>query len=152
MKLQSSHILKQVIITVIMVAVTQGVVLGHCQVPCGIYDDYARVQAMLEDVTTIEKATKSIQSLAGKTDAQSQNQMVRWVTTKEMHADKLIDTISNYFLTQRVKPSQTDYVERLKIHQAVILLSMKVKQNVDLDIVAELKRAVEALAPYYHKH
>ena len=29
---------------------------AHCQIPCGIYDDHARVHAMLEDVTTIEKS------------------------------------------------------------------------------------------------
>ena len=26
---------------------------AHCQIPCGIYDDHARVQAMLEDAATI---------------------------------------------------------------------------------------------------
>ena len=29
---------------------------AHCQVPCGIYDDSARVQSMLEDAATITKA------------------------------------------------------------------------------------------------
>lgn len=29
---------------------------AHCQVPCGIYDDHARVAAMLEDAATVEKS------------------------------------------------------------------------------------------------
>ncbi|MFT5234211.1 MAG: nickel superoxide dismutase [Candidatus Krumholzibacteriia bacterium] len=28
---------------------------AHCQIPCGIYNDHARVQQMLEDVATVEK-------------------------------------------------------------------------------------------------
>ena len=29
---------------------------AHCQVPCGIYDDAARIARMYEDAATIEKA------------------------------------------------------------------------------------------------
>ena len=29
---------------------------AHCQVPCGIYDDHARVEAMAEDAATVIKA------------------------------------------------------------------------------------------------
>jgi nickel superoxide dismutase len=47
-----------------------------------------------------------IAELAGKSDAQSQNQLVRWVMNKENHAQKIISTISDYFLTQRVKLTQ----------------------------------------------
>ena len=55
---------------------------AHCQVPCGIYDDSARVKSMLEDAATIAKATKMMAELSGKTDAQSQNQLTRWVLNK----------------------------------------------------------------------
>jgi nickel superoxide dismutase len=127
---------------------------AHCQVPCGIYDDHARVKAMLEDAATVEKAVKLIGELAGKTDPQSQNQLVRWVVNKEQHAQNIIATISDYFLTQRVKASQSDYVERLKTHHAVIVAAMKAKQNADAAHVATLKSGIEALLPYYpeHKH
>lgn len=129
---------------------------AHCQVPCGIYDDSARVQAMLEDAQTTAKATKLLNELAGKTDAQSQNQIARWVMNKESHAQKIIATISDYFLTQRVKSSQKDYTERLVKHHTVIVAAMKVKQNADPKYVKALTKSIEALAPYYtptkHKH
>lgn len=124
----------------------------HCQIPCGIYDDAARVQSMLEDATTIEKSTKLITALAGKSDAQSQNQMVRWVMNKEQHAQKIISTISDYFLTQRVKPDQKDYSERLAKHHAVIVAAMKVKQNADEKYVKSLKESIESLRAYYPEH
>ncbi|MGD8467739.1 MAG: superoxide dismutase [Ni] [Desulfobacterales bacterium] len=38
---------------------------------------------------------------------------------KEKHAQQIISTISDYFLTQRVKPSQKDYTERLLKHHRV---------------------------------
>ena len=69
----------------IMIAVTGSSLVispqvqAHCQIPCGIYDDHARVQSMLEDAATVEKSAKLIAELAGKPDAQSQNQLVRWV-------------------------------------------------------------------------
>ena len=129
---------------------------AHCQVPCGIYADNARVKAMLEDVATIEKATKMIAELASKTDAQSKNQLVRWVMNKEKHAQNIIATISDYFLTQRVKASQKDYAERLIKHHTVIVNAMKAKQNADSKYAAALMESVKALAAYYpepkHKH
>jgi nickel superoxide dismutase len=125
---------------------------AHCQIPCGIYDDPARVQSMLEDVATIEKSITSMIELSGKTDVQSQNQVVRWVMNKEHHAQRIIATISDYFLTQRVKPDQKDYAERLAKHHAVILAAMKAKQNADMKHVQTLKESVTALSAYYPEH
>lgn len=127
---------------------------SHCQVPCGIYDDNARVMAMLEDAATAKKAVTEMTKLASKNDVQSQNQRVRWVMNKEQHAQKIIATIGDYFLTQRVKTSQKDYVERLKKHHAVILLAMKTKQNSDVKTVEQLEKNIKSLLPYYpeHKH
>ena len=124
----------------------------HCQIPCGIYDDAARIQSMLEDTATVEMAYKSITNLAGKTDAQSQNQMFRWVVNKEKHAQKIISTINEYFLTQRVKPSQKDYAERLAKHHAVIIAGMKTKQNAAVKYAIILKESIEALRSYYPEH
>ncbi len=70
---------------------------AHCQIPCGIYDDHARVLSMLEDVATAHKSVSLIQ---------------------EQHAQNIIDEISDYFLTQRVKTSQEDYAERLLRYQS----------------------------------
>lgn len=122
---------------------------AHCQVPCGIYNDHARIEQLLEDSATILKACKLIVELSGKTDAQSQNQLVRWVMNKETHAQNVISTISDYFLTQRVKTSQKDYDERLRKHHAVILAAMAAKQNTDENTALSLQKCIAALAIYY---
>lgn len=143
-----------VAIIVIGVLSAPSMTYAHCQVPCGIYDDHMRVQSMMEDAATVEKAVKMMQELAGKTDVQSQNQMVRWVMNKESHSQKIIETISDYFLTQRVKTSQKDYEVRLKNHHAVILAAMQTKQNTDLKSVKTLRKNIKTLEGYYpeHKH
>ena len=125
---------------------------SHCQVPCGIYDDHARVVSMLENASTAKKAVAQINALANKTDAQSVNQKVRWVMTKEDHAQKTIDTISDYFLTQRVNPTQKDYAVRLQKHHAVMIAAMKVKQNANAETVANLENSIKALQEYYPEH
>ncbi len=127
---------------------------AHCQVPCGIFDDNSRVQMMLEDTVTIEKSMRLINELSQKSDAQSMNQAVRWVITKEEHATNIISTISKYFLAQRVKSKQKDYTERLVKHHAVMVAAMKAKQNTDTKFADKLKKSIEALSPYYpeHKH
>jgi nickel superoxide dismutase len=143
-------------ITAVMVFIplSQQTARAHCQIPCGIYDDYARVQSMLEDAATVEKSIRMINELSGKSDAHSQNQLIRWVMNKENHAQRVISTICDYFLTQRLKPDQKDYAQRLAKHHAVIIAAMKAKQNADQKYAVELKETIEAISSYYpqHKH
>jgi nickel superoxide dismutase len=129
---------------------------AHCQVPCGIYDDHARIHAMLEDVATITKAIEQIQTLSAKKDAQSLNQVTRWIATKESHASRIIGTISTYFLTQKIKPvspkktkAYARYIQMLVDHHNVMSLAMKTKQNVKPALVAQLRSAVTHLETYW---
>ena len=148
MKRTGKSILSIIVLCGMVVLMTQNG-YAHCQIPCGIYDDHARVRSMLEDAATVEKSIMLIVELSGKQDPQSQNQLVRWVMNKEKHAQNIIDTISDYFLTQRVKPSQKDYTERLARHHAVIIAAMKAKQHADSVYARDLKAGIEALLPYY---
>ena len=115
---------------------------------------------MLEDASTVEKATNQIITLSNDIDSkqkstsitQNYNQLVRCVNNKEIHAEKIISTIANYFLTQRIKPNQKDYLDRLRKHHAVILAAMKAKQNASITESNALKVAIQNLAIYYPKH
>lgn len=128
---------------------------AHCQVPCGIYDDHARIHAMEEDAATISKAVASIRDLSGKTDPQSMNQLIRWTNTKEEHASMIIDVVSVYFLTQKIKPVAAGmdgydaYVQSLVDHHAVMRAAMKTKQTVDPEAVTELEHAIAQVATHW---
>ena len=115
---------------------------AHCQVPCGIYGDQNRFEQMLEDQSTIEKASKLINELSGKKDAQSQNQLSRWVATKESHATAIQKTIADYFMAQRIKASDSKYIEKLTKAHSVMVAAMKCKQSVDAETSASLKQAI----------
>ena len=129
-------------------------VFAHCQVPCGIYDDSGRIKAMKEDVKTITKAMAQVKANPAR-DAQTLNQSVRWINTKEDHASKIISTVSEYFLTQKMAdvkkgdPKYGDYLEALALHHQVMRLAMKAKQNTDEKIAQDLLHAVEHLEAYY---
>lgn len=131
---------------------------AHCQVPCGIYDDSGRIARLNEDARTIAKAVQMIQQLGGAHDARAVNQVTRWITTKEEHASHIIAVVSEYFLTQKVKPvaSGTDgyaaYLEKLADHHAVMVAAMKTKQNVSEDFAAALASAIHHLAHHYEEH
>merc|ERR1711934_938569 len=130
-------------------------VRGHCQVPCGIFDDPARVAALKEDASTIRKAMVQIEELNAASDALSFNQATRWVMTKEDHASAIIDKVGNYMLAQRVKAelfdSTTDYYEALEAHHKVMQAAVKGKQVVDAAACDALDAAISNLEPMYTK-
>ena len=131
-------------------------VYSHCQMPCGIYDDPARIQAMAENITTLEKSIQQINALSGKTSAQDNNQVVRWIMTKDAHADELSETITYYFMAQRIKPSApTDtkayakYIRELTLLHQMLQTSMKVKQTVDLAHIQTLRSQLHDFSDSY---
>merc|ERR1712151_1056723 len=110
---------------------------GHCQVPCGIFDDPKLVAEIKEACATIRKAMVKINELSVTLNAMNINQMTRWVNTKEEHCGQIIKMVSEYCLCQRVKPegvfaTQQDYVDALLAHHAVLTNAMKAKQTVDV--------------------
>ncbi|CAE6950131.1 unnamed protein product [Symbiodinium sp. CCMP2592] len=123
-------------------------------VPCGIFTDELRVQAMMEDASTIRKAVVQAQELHKAGGLQDVHQMVRWIATKEDHAQKIMTTTADYFLAQKVKKadlSEDDYLKRLALHHDVMVAAMKAKQSSELGPVDTLDKAIEALAPIYKK-
>ena len=124
---------------------------AHCQVPCGIFDESARIQALYEDATTIEKAMRQMNGLAGNTDALSQQQFVRWTHTKEEHAARVITVTSEYFLTQKLKPvapdaqGYDDYLQALALHHELLIAAMKSKQTTDTAAADRLRDAIHGI-------
>ena len=131
-------------------AFTSTNVQAHCQVPCGIYGDQLRFEAMLEDQATISKAGSELAKYVSEDiTALSANQMGRWITTKEQHAQSIQDTIADYFLAQRIKPEADNYKEQLVAAHAVIRAAMKVKQDPGAEHADALKKAITDLYQAY---
>lgn len=128
---------------------------GHCQVPCGIFDDPLIVSDIKQACETIRKAMVKANELHATlaTEPVSMNQMIRWINTKEEHADKIIKLVAEYCLCQRVKKdvfkSDEDYVEALKSHHAVMQCAMKSKQSLDTAACDALDHAVGDFCKMY---
>lgn len=129
--------------------------MAHCEIPCGIYGDEARFTSMAEDIETVKKSMNQIIELSSDPKANI-NQLVRWVENKDVHADKISNVVTQYFLKQRVKPVKKstkkeyrDYLNKLALLHQIMFHSMKAKQTTDLQHTTQLSALLEELHKAY---
>lgn len=155
---------KLVILAVLVLAmVFASMVHSHCQIPCGIYDDKARISVITEHINTIEKSMKQITELSGQSE-KNFNQIVRWVQNKENHADYIMEIAAYYFMAQRLKPADNTqgkdyekYIKQLTLLHSILVYSTKTKQTTDLPNVEKLRTLLAEFQTVYfeedaHKH
>ena len=131
--------------------VMTGNVLAHCEIPCGVYDDELRANLIYEHSVTIEKSMKKIAELS-KQNPVNYNQLVRWVSNKEEHATMIQHTISQYFMTQRVRPDSEKYSDTLSVLHKMLQAAMKCKQSIDLANVQTLRSLLKEFEVLYLGH
>jgi nickel superoxide dismutase len=125
-----------------------GAAAAHCEIPCGIYDDEARIAMLLEHVATIEKSMNQITAIE-KEKEHNANQLVRWVMNKEKHADELQEIVSQYFMTQRIKLDAKEYDKKLALLHQMLVYAMKCKQTTDLAHTAKLTALIQEFKKLY---
>jgi len=136
--------LKTWIMALMLLIGTAGQLAAHCQVPCGIFDDPTRVKLMYEDIATIGRCIEQINVLSAAPE-KNYNQLVRWITTKDEHSEKLQELITNYFLAQRIKPRQPQepgydkYIYQLTLLHQLQIKAVKAKQSSSPELVKEMK-------------
>lgn len=130
-------------------------VFAHCQIPCGIYTDELRFQLLEEDFTTIEKSMTEIVKLSQENPV-NYNQLVRWITNKEEHANKIQEVVNSYFLTQRIKPVEPtdqkayqEYTQKLSLLHQLLVYAMKAKQTIDLANVEKMRSLLKEFHDAY---
>ena len=140
---------------VLMAFLLPSILSAHCEIPCGIYGDKMRIEMLKEHITTIEKSMKQIVDLQ-KADEINYNQLVRWITNKEDHANKFSEIVTQYFLTQRIKPAPPDdaakienYQQSLSLLHGMMVGAMKCKQTVDKAHTVKLRELVDQFAELY---
>jgi nickel superoxide dismutase len=120
----------------------------HCQVPCGIYGDGLRIEMMMEDLATVEKAMGKLIAFQAE-ESPNLNQVVRWTMAKDEHAQKIQDQVAGYWLAQRIKLPAADaniearskYMGQLALLHQITVYAMKCKQGTDVANVNSLKHA-----------
>jgi nickel superoxide dismutase len=131
---------------------------GHCQIPCGIYDDALRFRLLEEHFSTIEKSMEQI-ALLSKDPGGNANQLARWVQNKEVHAQEAVEIVTAYFLQQRIQPVERPdeagwdaYVKQLALCHKMLVAAMKAKQTTDLQYVRQLRSLREEFERTYSAH
>lgn len=149
--------LKIVTISLLAVAMIAGpasqMASAHCQVPCGIFGDETRFTSLSEHIVTMEKAMNQINALS-EDPAPNVNQLVRWVTTKEDHANEFAEVVTKYFLQQRIKLNEADsneeaYLNKLSLCHQLLVGAMKCKQTTDTATTDALKKTLKEFEDAY---
>lgn len=151
------------VLGLVMAVGVAGPAFAHCEIPCGIYGDQMRIDMIEEHITTIEKSMNMIIELSAA-ETVNYNQLVRWVDNKEHHANEIQYIVTQYFMTQRVKPVTGDnetalrgYQLQLELLHRMLVTAMKTKQTTDLEHVEELRSLVKEFETAYfgpaeHEH
>lgn len=150
--------MKKVTITtaLFMFSVLLSNLFAHCEIPCGIYGDEARVALIAEHCETIEKSMNKINTLSAEKKI-DQNQLVRWVNNKEEHCKEIQEIVTQYFMTQRVKivkeddPKYKENTKKLELLHKMLVYAMKCKQKTDVKFVEKLEKTLEAFSKLYFK-
>ena len=127
---------------------------AHCQIPCGIFSDELKFSELEEHVATIKKSAGLIRGLSAKENltANDYQQLVRWTTNKDTHAQKIIDETANYFLAQRIKSDADYYAEKIKLLHHIIIDAMKTKQSVESETTDKLSEKIAVFKELYLDH
>jgi nickel superoxide dismutase len=107
-----------------------------------------RIKMIREHITTIEKSMMTIQAMEKEKDHNA-NQLIRWVMNKDEHASQLQEIVTQYFMTQRIKPEAKQYSKEIEALHQMLIYSMKCKQTTDLSNVEKLKSLVTDFEKLY---
>ncbi len=138
----------RIILTIVTFFFVAAYAAAHCEIPCGIYDDEARISMIAEHITTIEKSMQGVIELQ-KEKVLNYNQITRWIMNKEEHATKIQEIVSQYFMTQRIKPEATDYEKKLVLLHKMLMEAMKCKQTIDFNHTNALRDLLKAFSDIY---
>ena len=120
-----------------------------------IFQFYIIFLFIIKSTETIRKSIVQATELhaTSGSDLHAQNQLTRWILTKEEHAQKIITLVANDCLCQRVKAeifdTDEEYVQALKLHHAVMQCAVKTKQQVNTAACDALDHAIADMAEMY---
>ncbi len=143
--------LRKISLSIMIISTLVTGVSAHCEIPCGVYDDSLRVKLIREHITTVEKSMVKIDELAKNKEGNA-NQLSRWVTNKEEHANEIQEIVTQYFMTQRIKSNSTEYDKKLSLLHNLLVGAMKAKQTTDKAYIESLRSDITAFEKlYFHK-
>ena len=122
-------------------------VYAHCDIPCGIYDPTpAQIAAH-----TIIRMTQLIAEVKREDETKAEHDIARIVHVKEEHGHLVEDELgtleNDYFKPEHYKK----YPELAGLLSSAVALSIKVRQNIDMEAANELLDQVQKIAEIFYK-
>ena len=141
---------KALFLTAAALLIGQFPLQSHCQLPCGVYHDDLVFDQIDQYIETMYKGITVIKDSKFETVA-DRNETVRWVLQKDKASDEAAMTITTYFLQQKIKPSEADTEKKVLSAHKLLFLLVKIKQNVDRDIVVEFSKEWDNFKGMFHR-
>ncbi len=132
-----------------LVGIHGSALMGHCQMPCGIYHDDMVYDQIDQYVETMVKAVAKIKD-SKAANPQERNELIRWVMAKERMSDETAELILTYFLQQKIKPGEPDTSKRLESAHRLLFDLVVIKQNADFKPVSEFAEEWEKFKLLFH--
>lgn len=129
---------------------SNGSLIAHCQMPCGIYHDDMVYDQIDQFVETVYKGITVLNESKFAT-VREKNEFVRWVVQKENCCDEAADLITTYFLQQKIKPGEADTNTRLICAHKLLFMLVAIKQNTDLEVVKQFNQEWEKFKLMFHR-
>lgn len=126
-----------------------GPLMGHCQMPCGIYHDDMVYDQIDQYVETMVKAVAKIKDNKASTP-QERNELIRWVMTKDRLSDDTATLIMTFFLQQKIKPGESDTPKRVEAAHRLLFDIVAVKQLCDFKAVSDFAEEWEKFKLMFH--
>lgn len=124
-------------------------VSAHCDVPCGIYDPHRALIAAVSIIRMVDLLNAKYEMKSD--DAQFQNDIARYIATKEEEATLLKEEI-RIIWGDFVKPVHLEgYPEIHQIVHNIMMLGGAVKQHVSREKALELLEEVNKFAVIFWK-
>lgn len=126
-------------------------VKAHCDVPCGIYDPIVAQIAALSVIRMVDLMEVGVKTKEPLGEALYQNNMSRYIATKEEEAMKCKDEIRIIWGDFIKAPQIADNPEIHGIVHNIMVLGGAVKQHVSRDKAMELLEEVNKFAEIFWK-
>ena len=125
----------------------ENIAYAHCDIPCGIYDPHnAQVAAH-----TIIRMTQMLGEVKRDDETQAEHDIARITHVKEEHGHLVEDELgtlqNDYFKEEHFK----QFANLRELLEKATNLSVKVRQNIDMDSAKELLETVMQIAEIFYK-
>jgi nickel superoxide dismutase len=122
-------------------------IYAHCDIPCGVYD----VHGVQMAAHTVIRMTQLLGEIKREDETKAEHDIARLTRVKEKHGslvEEELGTLDNdYFKPEHHK----EFPGLAELLKSAVKLSIKVRQNIDMEAANQLLEATQKIAEIFYK-